>query len=665
MLGLALFIALSISVVGVSADHVLMIGGFNNPPAGDHNTAVSGDFTIDNSGNDPITNIFFDATALTGPGIDIPSSRITFNPDSVASLASGDQDLIGFSISIPKFQAPGTYVGTITAEGTIDEGTGGEQDSDDFVVTLTVNSNPSFTVNPDPLELEEEREKSVSKFITIQNTGNTDLTFSESDFSVDDPTKFSDGDENITISFSSTGFNNPVSPGISITVTVQADIPNDIFLDTYSGSVTVDSGVASDTFTLRIDIRPEEVGDICEDGRVGLDQLNIGDVRDPDDGDKFKPLEEIEVRVRVNNEDDDDMDVEFTAFLIDREDDDVLDDVESIASIDEEDDQTFKEKLEVPADIEDESSTRYAVYVVANEEDDEDKRCDWSGPVKIKIDKDKNDAVVDEITVEDTLICGGFNELRARIINIGNNDQDNVFIKLFIPDLDITLTSSDFDLDDDGDDKTISFVLDILDNIKSRVYSGRIEVRDEDGAIFTKSDESIKGFEINVECEAPKVAASLILSQTSFTSRVDSSVTTVVTITNTGDNEQSFTLRVTPIGTWTDPSETVFTLAAGDSRSEVLTLAVRQEGSHTAKIEVLADGNVVSTQTISVVVSSPLVAGQREGGITAQVISARNFREQLPLLIIIAVLAIAIIALIIWLVAVKASVNRGARATST
>lgn len=534
------------------------------------------------------------------------------------------------------------------------------------IAVPTVSANLDVTSS---LTLEGEREDNdIEGTVTVSNNfDSTNLT--NFTFTVDDPSAFSDGDENISIGFSA-DFSN-LTNGLSGTLTVNIDIPDDILLDTYSGTITVTADNASskplqtftDTFTLRIDIRPEEVGDICEDGRVGLDELNINNIRDPDDGDKFKPLEEIDVRVDVENEDNDEMDVEFTAFLIDEEKDRVEDDVESIASIDEEDDQTFKVKLEVPADIEDESSTRYAVYVVANEEDDEDKHCDWVKVADIRIDKDKNDAIVDEITVEDTLICGGFNELRARIINIGSNDQDNVFIKLFIPDLDITLTSSDFDLDDDGDDKTISFVLDILENIKSRVYSGRIEVRDEDGAIFTKSDESIKGFEINVECEAPKVAASLILSQTSFTSRVDSSVTTVVTITNTGDNEQSFTLRVTPIGTWTDPSETVFTLAAGDSRSEVLTLAVRQEGSHTAKIEVLADGTVVSTQTISVEVSSLLVSGQ-QGGITAQVISTSTFREQLPLLIIIAILAIAIIALVIWLIAVKASGNRGTMATT-
>lgn len=517
---------------------------------------------------------------------------------------------------------------------------------------------------------EEERGESLVRNVTVKNifpsTAPTNLTNVK--FTVVDSAKFSDGTNNITISFSPNDFT--LLNGSQWTVTLTVTIPNDMVLGRYTGTVNVTGkngsnplDTFSDTFTLTIDVRPT---DLCKDGRVGdkvpgnvvNDELNIDDIDDPNEDDNFKPLETINVDVNVDNDADEDLEVEFKAFLIDKEDDDVLAEFTDIADIDENDDLDFDGSLVVPADIEDESSTRYAVYVMASEDGNEDDYCDWK-QVDIEIEKDNDDVVVDKVTPQEPLVCGMAGEIEARIVNAGSDDQRDVSVKLFINDLKVALTSSEFDLDKKDTQKVI-FDLNVPKTIAAGTYAGRVEVLDEDGAVYDRK-EARKEFQVTVECAGTgtgtgtggRVNAALSLSQSSFTTRKDSAITTVATIKNTGDSTKTFALKVTPIGDWTEPLEVSFSLAAGESRVESITLAVEKEGNHVAKVEVLADGQVLATQTFTVdakQVVSAGTAGSQDGGITARTVTTA-FKEQLPLVILISLLVLAVIILLIWLIA--------------
>ena len=69
MFGLALFVALFISVVSivdVSANHALQIASPTASLSGAHNTVVPGSFTVNNVGSSGVTNIIFNSTDFTG-----------------------------------------------------------------------------------------------------------------------------------------------------------------------------------------------------------------------------------------------------------------------------------------------------------------------------------------------------------------------------------------------------------------------------------------------------------------------------------------------------------------------------------------------------------------------------------------------------------------------
>ena len=491
---------------------------------------------------------------------------------------------------------------------------------------------PSLSVNTSKLILDEETGSDISKDIIITNTGTENLTNIHLS-----PINFSDGDNLITVTFTpSTPFNLNVSE--SKTVNIKATIPSDMVLDNYEGTVTVfGTNLTADdvttTFTLRVDVIPSEVGDICEKGRIGTDDLEISDVKDPDDGEDFKPLEKIKVKTKVRNHASKDWDVEFSAFLIDKEDDDVLADVEDIAEIEKYDDLTFDLNLEVPADIEEESSTRYAVYVVANKENDEEEYCDWQ-KVDIEIEKDSDAVLVTDIEPAE-FVCGTTNDVFVEIVNAGTNDQDEVEIRLAGFGISQSKTIDDFDK---GDDESILFSLDIPKDTEAGTHDIEVITIDEDG---DQNDRKI--FPVNIICEAPKPSATLSLMQSSFVARQGSSISTTAVIINTGDADETFTLKVTPIGTWSDAIENTFTLAKGETKSVPLSLPVKQEGSHSAKVEVLADDKVLTTQTISVSATSIETMP-----VTAGVVGVA--KEQMALFIIISVLALAVIVLIIWLI---------------
>lgn len=490
--------------------------------------------------------------------------------------------------------------------------------------------------------LEEERGKVASDVITITN--NFADNFNNFKF-LYTWTDFSDGENNITITFS-----NPetIDNGTSKDITITANIPKDIKLDTYKGIITINATnvtnslkTISTTFTLQIDIRPAEVGEICEKGRKGLDDLEITDIKDPDDDEDFKPTEIINVKVKVYNHASKDMDVEFIAFLIDKEDDDVLSDTDKdTAEIEKHDDFTFELGLKVPADIEKESDSKYAVYVVANKEGNEDKYCDWQ-KVDIGIRKKSDDVVITRIDPKE-LVCGMVNDLFIKIVNAGTSDQDEVEVRLWA--FGIAYSKKVYNLDE-GDDTDVLFSLNLPKDIEAGRYDIEVITIDEDG---DQNDREI--FKVDVTCAAPKTSASLTLSQTSFTTRKDSMITMNAVITNTGDAEQEFTLKVTPSGDWADASETSFTLAKGASKTEILNLLVKQEGTHFANVQVFAVGNPVPVATQSISVDARSITGQ----VVAQQVSSQALREQLPLLITVGVLGLAIIILIIWLIVLYA-----------
>ncbi len=192
--------------------------------------------------------------------------------------------------------------------------------------------------------------------------------------------------------------------------------------------------------------------DTCKEGTIGDLYLTI---QDPDNGDEFKPGEEIEIEVDVENTADDDKDIVMEVALYNIDEDEVIEELEDEKEIDGGEDETFEFVMEVPNDFEDGS---YLVFVKAYEDGDEKIQC-VEDAIEIDLEREKHSVVIKDFSINPETITTGKNiSIFAEVWNVGKNDED-VYIVAGIEKLDVSTKSDVFELEEFGDDDTYSETL--------------------------------------------------------------------------------------------------------------------------------------------------------------------------------------------------------------
>lgn len=212
--------------------------------------------------------------------------------------------------------------------------------------------------------------------------------------------------------------------------------------------------------TMQVEIRvkdvrlPPEFND-AETCDVIDENIKIS-IKDPDENDEFSIDNIIEMSIEIENNADEDADLEVIAYLYDLDNDEVIEEYNDDVDIDKNDDAEVDMSIKVPRDIDENND--YALYVYAGE--DKDKFCN-SEYIEIKLERADNLVLIDQFVI-DPDVTGAGDEVfvSIRVKNIGNDGQDDVYVKLISNELNVSLESERFDLDDyDGDDdsKTLSF----------------------------------------------------------------------------------------------------------------------------------------------------------------------------------------------------------------
>jgi len=269
---------------------------------------------------------------------------------------------------------------------------------------------------------------------------------------------------------------------------------DEVVFSVSDGSVTVDSNV------IELTVLDEDV--VCEEGDRG--DVSISDIDEPDDDDEFKPGEKIEVKLEVSNNDNDDVDVVVEAVLYDKEKGKVLDRAEMEDNIDEDDEMDFELELMVPYDVE-ASSSRYAIFLKAYEDGDEDVNC-GSDLIDIEIEKESHEIAIETFNLNpSTAICGDTVSATIKLFNIGEKDEDDVIVTLLDPDLGVEVSSEEFEVDEE-DDYVVRLSFKVPENVKAGTYgvivgaeynNGR-DVADEKGStLVIESCRDAKVFNLN------------------------------------------------------------------------------------------------------------------------------------------------------------------------
>jgi hypothetical protein len=264
------------------------------------------------------------------------------------------------------------------------------------------------------------------------------------------------------ITLSSTSIANPTfTPTTVGTYTFTLTASNSYGSSSDSVVITVNDGATSGASgNLTISDLDIKVGDKSEkDVRNGE---TIG--RDAKPGDKVKF--DIEVSNLFPKSSDIDMeDIEITITIQDIDDggDDDLEEEETIDDLDAGDEDSIILEFDIPILVEEGD---YDVVIEVTGEDDNGVDHDVRWELKLTVEKDKHDLIIDDADLTPSLIrCNRNPALSIDVVNIGTEDEDDVSIEITSDELGIDVMQRDIELEEgDSDDsifeKTYRFKID-------------------------------------------------------------------------------------------------------------------------------------------------------------------------------------------------------------
>jgi len=214
--------------------------------------------------------------------------------------------------------------------------------------------------------------------------------------------------------------------------------------------------------------------DKCKNGKVGNIDLTI---KEPHDGDDFKPGDIIDIEVKVDNDYTKDLDIKVKAILFDVTNDEEIESADQDVSINSDESDTVDLKIDVPSDIK--GGNDYILFVKAFEDKHQDRNCN-EDQKNVEIKREKYDVIIKNIRIiPNSVKCGELVNVNVEVENIGRNDEDNVYITLKNSDLKINEQLDEFKLDKfDNDDRyrKEEFFINIPENTKTKDYTIIAEV---------------------------------------------------------------------------------------------------------------------------------------------------------------------------------------------
>ncbi len=555
-------------------------------------SSVTGTFDIkNNDATTSLTNINF-ILSLTSGSNNIPQSSIIFNPNNF-NLVANETKTVTFTINTNQFQLPGTYTGNLAIDYRKDN-IAQPRLLNQLAFSLDIISKTELKVDS-TITVNARLDATTTKTFTIQNTGNVALT----SLNLATPNTITDNDNDVTtVSLDKITIN--LNPGVIETITISADVSQDMDIRNYVSNLTISNLLVTKTSTLNIDVKPE----ICSEGPRGS-ALDIRSVDSPDDSEEFAPGENIPIEVRVDNDGNDNLDVEVEAILYDKEKNRELESERDTKRIRDGEDERFEFDLKVPTDI-DESNSRYAVLIKASDDGNEEDEC-VEKIIDIEIVREDDAVIINRATFTPSIAsCGDSVTLIAEVENVGSDDQESVRIELFIDELGISKFSDTFRLNDfDSDDKEAlrSITFKIPEDADEKTYQGRVAVT------FRGGPEELPISLDVTDCEVTLPTEQLLfnLLQSSYSIKQGDSFRVQVLIQNFEDISKVLTLEAIPSGNWAQTVTQTVALLPNDEKTvslEIQAPSDAETGTKTLSLNLKSGSQLLDSKTVTVEVGS-------------------------------------------------------------
>jgi len=374
-----------------------------------------------------------------------------------------------------------------------------------------------------------------------------------------------------------------------------------------------------------------EYDNLNDDLDVSIEGISV--INGFGDDEEWYPMDEVEVEVKVKNRNSDDnidnIKIEWGLFnketgkwtidVIDENDFDLKDGDSETKIL------SFKID-DLDENLEDLGSGDFVFYVRATgdvDNDENDVACS-SDSKDVSIVADDNFVVVSNVEIpEESVSCGSEIQITADVFNIGDEEEEEVYVIIYNKELGINKKVSLGDIEE-FDNTELNAVITIPENAEEKEYTLELTVYDEEGDIYENKndDKSRTTFSLNVEgsCSiVPKASVSATLESESALAGKE--VTIKATVTNTGTKTATYSLNAAGFAEWASLSgidKKSLIIDAGESEEVLITLSINNDASGEQDFSIeLVEGNKILTQPVKVTVEKsslfPNITGMFSG----------------------------------------------------
>lgn len=260
-----------------------------------------------------------------------------------------------------------------------------------------------------------------------------------------------------------------------------------------------------------------------------------------------------------------------------------------------------KLSLKIPSDIDTSSSgEEYTLYVRLKDKQGANIVFSWN-PVTVQR---QNDLLVIQKIMKTNAEASKSMLVTVVVKNIGSDRQDDVYVKIVVPELGIVKEERvgdivSEDMDDKDDTATVDVPLLIPEKAADGTYSMTVTAYNDNVKVEKTESIKVKGVE-NTKMDASEVVPQIYSQEV----EQGKSVTYPITIGNLADSIQSYSVEVSGTDGWASYTMTPLKITLSGNDSEVINVALAANkdamvGQHTFVITVKNDNQVVKQFTLT------------------------------------------------------------------
>ena len=405
------------------------------------------------------------------------------------------------------------------------------------------------------------------------------------------------------------------SSTITITPTNPIDFSTFDFLESFSTTFVLENVTNSDdneTITVTI-----ENTQFCEESNPGELKVSVQDIQVIEgfgDDEEWFLFDEIEIELEIRNRGDDDIDnIEVEWGLYDTESEEWAIEIDNLKdfNLKDGDEETIILSFQIDEDLdenlEDLREGIYTIYVRATGDVDDSSNSVTcaSDSEDVEMIIDSNFVILNKLEVPEIVQCGADMHFSADVWNIGDRNQDDVYVRIESSKLKIFEEIIVGDIDSFEDDK-INFDFTLPKDLEEGDYYLILSVYDEDDDVYESSNDDNSVFEVPFKVEGGcSVAQASVSASLESGGQAGKPLVVKSIIANTGDKETTYILNAASYASWASQAsleQSSITLSPGESKEILITFEVNKdvEGTQIFNLEVLAENELIVNQPVQV-----------------------------------------------------------------